>query len=295
MSREKVKQVIVEYYTFSLSGESKKSTFDLISDLIVDKKSYQEKRDNSFGLRDVRASRSGNIINGVFAKYRKNNLPKIGAVGADGERPIDLSPDEALLEKNHFLIVRNRNLIVYQKNGNGSAAEYLAEHLTNLIRQEGMENLLSFSPVPDYGDFIEILSRGQPKRIEFKLARPSSAVIGKAADDLNGAVAKLFAGTDGLNLRCALTPDRHQVLNKRGVLALFKSLFSGGNTVVAAKAVMLDDDGHYRHPVNLITKTITDVIEVKMDGRYPDQEDIQSKLLGAYDGRRELFQEILAS
>lgn len=289
----KFKTLTVEYYQYSIVGGNCNNWFDKIVELICNKTTSQNKGANTVGVREVDCGHR-NKITGAFAKYRIDNLPKIGDIKSNHEKDIALARNEALLEKNYFVIHRNKRILAYHKNGNGSVAEYFAEHLTYLLNENGDAGYIEFSSVLDQDEIENILSRGVGKKISFSIAMPNAKTIDTIADDVNGAVAKLLSISGGVNIQFSISPDRGESLHQKGLLDFIKSFFKGDGNIKSARAVMLDSDGHHRHPINLITKTVTDVISVKMEGRYPNTEDMLQKLNGACDARKELFEGILA-
>ncbi|MBF0179625.1 MAG: hypothetical protein HQM03_06315 [Magnetococcales bacterium] len=280
----------VEYFTCSVTGyNGDKKVFDLIDSLITGTVSLQNKLAVHIGVRDVVRSKNGRLIAGVIAKYRTINLPHIGSMVTNNETKILLEQDEALLEKNFFIISRRWNLIVYQKNGNGCTPNQLAGYLTFLLHEAEESGEFSFHPVPDPAEIQDILARGASKKIEFTIAALNPKYVDQIAPDINGFTAKILHSTGGVHLRFSVTPARGEALNTRGVWDIIQTLFAGNTHIKTAKAEMLDLEGHYRHPINLLTKTVTDTITVEMEGKYPILNNIRLKLIEVYRAREELF------
>lgn len=289
------KNFVVEYYTCTITPTMRGGCFEKMVEIARAGSTLQDMPNRYVGFRELAVSPSGGIITGVFAKYRKDNLPHIGSMRSNNEHELELLRDQALIEKNYFLMARNPGVIVYQRNGNASYANTMAQHLAYLLGAEETVVTVDFNPVLDPEEIDNILSRGTPKNIEFTVANPNPRAVGNNASDFDHGLLNVLETTGGFRVRFKITPDRGGFLGGGGVRRLARQIFRGYDTITTAKAEMLDESGDFKHPVNLLTRSITDTIQVRMNGRYPDPESIRAKLMEAYNGRRDFLIRELAS
>ena len=213
----------------------------------------------------------GNLIQGVFAKFRHDDLPNIGG-SDDTERPIELDDEEGLIEKNHFLYDCSREVLVFQQNGHGSTVGQFAEYIT-----QAKDVTSVFNPIIQPDAMRRLLSGNtKPVQIELSVAAPENPALMKQTAFTKNLIKTMSeSGARTINLKMSIGRTRNDYLKMdvvQGVAELFNH-----TPVKVARFKMEDSDG-VNHLIDLVTDRIKASIIVDMQGRYPNSENIFSKL-----------------
>lgn len=149
---------------------------------------------NGFEVRRLRIDPDGQGCRGEFAKIRQGEIPHAGAPGGL-ERELELAEDEGLVEKNFFYYVRERGLLLYQKNGHASAAARFAQYLSVCSGET-----VAFNPVLQ-PDPLRRLLRGEvhARVIKMTLARPTNPEL-IPANSWNQDVLGVLQGAGGVSM-----------------------------------------------------------------------------------------------
>lgn len=215
---------------------------------------------------------SGKMLRGIFAKFRHDDLPKIGSSGDNSEKDIALSDEEGLIEKNHFVFDKSKQLVVYQQNGHGSTINKFAEYFT----YAGGETTV-FNPVLQPEAMKRLLQAGnKPKKMHISVAYPSNPEL-LAGNKFNKNLMKLMTDSGSLNLNIVMSMGhaKKEYLSM-DISKAMTELFD--HAVVSIARFDVEDPDGVTHPIDLIADRLKGSIIVKMDGRYPDTSEVFQEL-----------------
>jgi hypothetical protein len=244
----------------------------------------------SYEIRDLRKLHGGSY-SGVFAKYRTDDVPHAGSPNGP-ERPLDLSDHEGLIEKNYFLYQAGRELLIYQRNGNGSTTSKLSRYFSDL-----MGETVVFNPVLQPEPTRRLLRTGAiPVSVDLSIARPTNPEM-FADDDWSDSILSVLAGAGGVRLKLRITSDaRSKDEEDHHLLGRVKRAVSGfveGGVAKVAR-VNVEEDG-IRHPIDLIADRLVSSQEVEMSGRYPIGQSMNAALRRARDEETDALEEIFGA
>jgi hypothetical protein len=236
---------------------------------------YIDGGDVQYQIRGLHQFHGGASFKGVFAKLRKNDIPHIGALGGS-EREIGIQDDEGVIEKNYFLYFKKNQLLVYQSNFNGSTITALETYFSKRLN-----TATSFHPILRLDAMQSFLKNElKPTCIEFKIASPTNPAM-YDSDDFSRHIISLMSETGGASLGLTINAGGRGK-NKKSLFMdikqTLKNLVLKGD-VTAAKIKL---DG-IEHPVDLLADRIIAIRKVKMNGRYPVEDDMYAALLTAKD------------
>ena len=232
----------------------------------------------SYDIRDLMVTPKGAF--GVFAKYRTSDIPHIGVPGG-GEREVEINDDEGLIEKNHFLYYRKRQLLIWQLNRHGSTERRFAEYLCDCNAET-----VAFHPVYQ-PDAVRRLMRNEvvPRALTVSMARPTNPELFRD-NELTRGLVSILSQAEGTRLQIRITSDLRSTdaadrrLSDR-VKAAMREL-AAERTVVSVAKMDVEEDG-ITHPLDLLHDRITSRQSVEMAGRYPLQTAMFEALKTAHD------------
>ena len=235
----------------------------------------------SYELRDL--SVQGGCVQGVFAKFRGDQIPHIGEAGGN-EREIEIAENEGLLEKNHFIYRPLDRLLVFEQNGHGSRPARLGRYIT-----EQAGEVLTFDPVLQ-GDAVERLMRGEAemRSMRVSFARPTNPDL-FPEDQWTHSLMEQMAIAGGSSVALSITSDSRSNEEEKSKLsarmkgAVTALMRSGYARTVRVK---LEEDG-IEHPIDLMEDRITSVQSVTMAGKYPVRRSIYAALNSAFEEQRD--------
>lgn len=236
----------------------------------------------TYEIRDLQMSGNGSSFKGVFAKFRTDDFPHIGEPGGP-EEELEVEEHQGLIEKNHFLYFRNRQLLIWQCNRNGSVVGTLAKCLSDIVNET-----VVFQPVFQ-PDAVRRLMRGEvtPLSLEFSIARPTNPEM-YPTNDWSNSVLQALSQAGGSRVRVKITSDsRSNERERRSLARRVKAAARELSTMDDVKTLRLDvDDDGVKHPINLLEDRIRSHQIVEMNGRYPVVESIYRALRTALDEQR---------
>lgn len=217
----------------------------------------------SYEIRELKAFNNSSSFAGIFARFRSDHLPNIGTPGG-AERDIEISQEEGLLEKNHFLYYRANELLVYQHNGNGSRPSRLAEYFGEFLNATTV-----LAPVLQPDATKRLLQADvKPLSLELNFAKPTDAEWYPSEEWTRelfqlmreGNVSSIRLGLKGSGRGKTRKPLAQKI--KKIAMDLVKNV-----DVTVARMDVLEEDGI--HPIDLIAESLSYTATVEMDGRYP--------------------------
>lgn len=287
----KIKDYRIDFFTGRVGADGKAGKVSAIFDQLVDQGSapvpYFDGHD--FEIRDLVRMSNRASFKGVFAKFRKEDLPHAGEPGGP-EREIDLDDQEGLLEKNFFLYHRKHELLVYQSNRQGSHPNRLASYLGGVINEHVL-----FDPVLQPEPMRRLL-RGDvlPRSLDLRIARPANPQI-VPADEWNQAVMKVLSGAGGMSLHIRIRGDgRSQKESEHHLATRVKRAVSELMDVadVTRAKLEVDEADAPEHTIDLIADRLSSRQQVQMNGRYPVSDSIYDALRKARSEVSDQLQEI---
>lgn len=240
-------------------------------------------------IRELRLHHGGATFSGVFAKFREDDLPHAGSPGGD-ERELGLDDGEGLIEKNHFLYHSNRELLIFQRNGNGSTTSRLGAYFSDIAGETTI-----FNPVLQ-AEPTRRLMRNEllPRSLTLSFTKPSNPEM--YPDDIwSNRLFSILNDAGGVRMHTRISSDARSTdeekryLSNRIKAAACELIDIDGVSV--AKLDVEDEDG-MNHPIDLIADRLLSSQEVEMDGRYPVTEAIYAALRRAKDECAAELQEI---
>lgn len=242
-------------------------------------------------IRDLRSYNRGASLSGVFAKFRQNDIPHAGAPGG-AEHKLDLEEEEGLLEKNHFLYFREHELLVYQRNGNGSTTMRLAAYCS-VFNNEAV----AFNPVLQLEPMRRLMRNNVlPRRLDLTVARPTNPAL-FPDDEWNNNLMRVMTEAGGMRIHARITADARSADRNDWYLSdrikrSINELVS--NDLASVAKLRVEEDGIV-HPIDLIADRLLSQKDVEMDERYPVPESIYAALRQARNDERETLQEIFGA
>lgn len=244
---------------------------------------------HSFEVRGIEEQADGNMIHGVFAKFRTDQIPHAGQAGGV-ERELDLGRDEGLIEKNHFIYRKSDSLLIYEQNGHGSRPAKLAKYVTSLVGET-----LTFDPVLQH-DAVERLMRGNAhvRSMRVSFARPTNPEM-YPDDDWSRGLLENLSQVGGSSVALMITTDsRSDDEEKRALADRIKDSAAAFMRSGYARSVRVnvEEDG-VEHPIDLMADRIVSPQSVAMAGKYPLKESIYAALNSAFEDERDTIYEVI--
>jgi hypothetical protein len=241
----------------------------------------------TYEVRELTSHHNGASFSGVLAKFRTDDFPHVGEPGGP-EHPLDIEENEGLIEKNHFLYFRQRELLVWQRNRNGSSSSRLADCLSDVANETVVLNPV-YQP-----EAVRRLMRGgvRPLALEFSVARPTNPEL-LPRNQWSNALMRVMNEAGGARFYMRITSDQRSTDRERQSLS---------NRIKAAARELADmegvnvlrfrvDDGGIEHPLDLIEDRIVSRQDVEMEGRYPISHSMFSALRNAREEQQAALNE----
>lgn len=282
------KQMTAEFYAMHVfNSEDFSVLFKLLSDnnnghapsIALEKNKDKSDSDEKYQIRSISSNSAGTVFMAVFGRCRYNeNLEQASAESEDKE--VKLLPGYGLVEKNHFLFFKENNLIVYQKNGNGSNIAKLQRYLTMVT-----EKNIALEAVLKEDSYTKLLESGPLKKIEISIVPPPFAEI-EEEHWLYEAI-DAFKSDNAKRIKLVLSAEKDKTLSEHYKTKL-TDLTRAGWTKIARATVKEED----KSDASKIKDEIIDLIlnRVKKDFSVPvgenkkiDPKDIWRGLAGAKD------------
>lgn len=138
--------------------------------------------DKSLQVRGVVESKDRKIIRGYVVRFR-DEAPLTGSRDAPDESPVALEPGHEFIERNHFVIFRERpglEVVAYQPSLEGAHISNLGRYLTLLF---GADDAVFFDEILNIDAYKALAAGGTIKAVEFRIAKPRNKKFAPAPDD----------------------------------------------------------------------------------------------------------------
>jgi len=224
-------------------------------------------------------TKRGTYYEGIFAKFRYNDIPKIGSVANVKEIKIPLKPDQGLIEKNHFLYYPAKQVLVFQNCREAGTPNQFAKYIT-----EATSKTAVFNPILK-GDSAKRLMLGgvKPRELEVSFAMPKGVVRTQGKNKFTSNILEALGSAGGRSMTLKITlggqsRSTSDYLNM-DVKDAMQELVSITDTRTARLKV--DTDEGITDTIDLIADRITASVQVKMAGKYPQTKSLFQALKDA--------------
>ena len=267
-----VKQMTAEFYAMHAFNSQDFSVFyDFLIEnkdghapsIALDKKNDGTDADEKYQIRSISTNKNATVIKAVFGRCRFNENLEQASEGSD-DKDVELLPGHGLVEKNHFLFFKENNLIVYQKNGNGSNIGKLQRYLIRNLKKE-----IALEAVLTEDSYKKLLESGPLKKLEISVVPPPFSEIEE--ENYLREVIKEFKSGNAKRIKLVLSADAQNPLPpfyKQSVADLTRA---GWTKVARATVVPVENfDGPDNAPlkdeiIDLILNRIKKDFEVVSD------------------------------
>ncbi|MEX8192988.1 DUF6731 family protein [Comamonas guangdongensis] len=208
-----VKQMTAEFYAMHAFNPNDFSAFyDFLVEnkdghapsIALDKKNDGTDADEKYQIRSISTNRSETVIKAVFGRCRFNENLEQASEGSD-DKDVELLPGHGLVEKNHFLFFKENNLVVYQKNGNGSNIGKLQRYLVRNLKKE-----IALEAVLTEDSYRKLLDSGPLKKLEISVVPPPFSEIEE--ENYLRDVIKEFESDNAKRIKLVLSADAQHPL-----------------------------------------------------------------------------------
>lgn len=266
------KKITAEFYAMHAFDSD---DFDVFYDLLkkhdenhapsisLDKKSDGSDSDEKYQIRSISANASGTVIKAVFGRCRFNENLEQASEKTD-DKDVDLLPGHGLVEKNHFLFFSENNLIVYQRNGNGSGIGKLQRYLIRLTKKN-----IALEAVLTEDSYKKLINAGSLKRFEASIVPPRFSEL-EEESSLYEAV-ESFKSNNATRIKISLSANASSPLPnsyKEDLVNLARAGWAkvARATVKPSDSVDFSDDAELKDQViDLISNKIKAEFDVDLD------------------------------
>lgn len=282
------KTMIAEFYAMHVFNEK---DFNLLFDLLnnfknkhapsisLEKKDNGEEADEKYQIRSISSNKKGDVFKAVFGRCRYNENLEQASENSD-DKEVELLPGHGLVEKNHFLFFKENNLIVYQKNGNGSGIAKLQRYLILVAKKN-----IALEAVLKEDSYTKLMNSGPIKKLELSILPPPFLEV-EEEHSLYEAI-KLFKSDNAKRVKIILTAEKGGSISddyRKPMVDLTRA----GLTKVARAVVEkeeIDGNSSIRDEIiDLIMNRVKASFTVEVeDGKRADPRLIWQGLAGAKD------------
>ena len=138
--------------------------------------------DTHLQLRGLTPLPDGRGVKGYIARFR-DETPLTGSPADPLEKPIKLDDGDGLIERNHFIVYRERDdleVIAYQTALEGTHITGLARYLTLLL---SIEDSVCFYEILNSEAYQALADGGLVKAVDFRVAKPRNKRFAPDPDD----------------------------------------------------------------------------------------------------------------
>lgn len=228
---------------------------------------------------------------GKFRKFRTSDLPHVGKPGGE-EKELDLDEDAGLIERNFFMFIPSKEVLIWQPNRHASSPKQFATFLSEVT---GVK--VTYEPFLQPDAMKRIMGKDLIfKKIRLRVARPTNADY-YPPSKWSQRVFDLLAGGggDSLYLEVALDgrkAEKNQTqVDKRWRRALRE--FTKDELATTAEAIVIDEG--VEHPIDLLADRIESPQEIDFPGRYPPSQMMVKALKDAWLDVRGQVNEIIGN
>lgn len=217
----------------------------------------------AYELRDFTSLNGGNVFTGVLAVLR-DDAPNIRD-DQGVERPIAMQPGDRLIEKNHFVFYKERQLLAWQVNARASHVSRFEQYLS-----EASGLVVGFDDIISAASFQRI-SQGVVKKLEVRIAAPTNPALVPATDWTTRAF-QLMSGVGATSIKIDVSTR-----TSKGLMDGVKQVIHQLKDSSEAESIKVKLAGD-AEPIDLVADSIRGKVSVNMVGLYPDPIDMFRQL-----------------
>jgi hypothetical protein len=200
---------------------------------------------------------------GQFRKFRTSDLPHIGEPGGEDEE-LEIG-EKGLIERNYFMFIPSKNVLIWQANRHASSPKQFAQFIGAITGTK-----TQYEPFLEPDAMKRIMNNDLVfKKIRLRVARPKDPAYyppSKWSQKVLDLLAK--GGGDSLYIEASLDGRKSEQdqteVNKKWRRALRE--FTKDKLATTAEAIVIDDG--VEHPIDLLADRIESDQDVDFPGRY---------------------------
>lgn len=278
VAHQKTKSFKADFFLVTVDeNRNQTDVIELLSaeDGYTEAKAHPADEDERYQVRSIVALPRERGFKAAFGRAKHNEKPVQGT--DDGhEEEVELKPGHGLIQKNYFIYYSKRNLLVYQRNSNGSHHSQFQRYLGQVLGKR-----INFEPILTADNYRKLLANESPTRkIELSFQKPRDPSLYKGL--WMGDAIQLVDDVDGISAYIKISVGR----TSGSLLGqIKKTAVHAARTGLAKVARIQLADAE--EPIDLIADRIVATITVPIDknGR-PDVESIYAELDSAVTERR---------
>lgn len=225
----------------------------------------------AYELRNFTSLNGGAVFTGVLAVLR-DDAPNIRDHHGV-ERTLALQPGERLIEKNHFIFYKERQLLAWQVNARASHVSRFEQYLS-----AASSLVVGFDDIITAASFKR-LNEGIVKKLEVKIAAPKNPGLVPATDWTSQAM-QMMSGVGATSIKIDVSTR-----TKKGLVDGVKQLIHKLADSAEAESIKVKLAGD-SEPVDLVAESIKGKVSVNMVGLYPDPIDMFAQLQQLKDAKK---------
>lgn len=230
----------------------------------------------AYELRNFMSHNGGMVFTGVLAVLR-DDAPNIRD-DQGVERPITLQPGERLIEKNHFVFYKERQLLAWQVNARASHVSRFEQYLSTA---SGL--VVGFDDIITAASFKRI-SAGVVKKLEVKIAAPKNPGLIPSTDWTSQAM-RMMSGVGATSIKIDVSTR-----TRKGLVDGVKQVIHQLKDSAEAESIKVKLAGD-AEPIDLVADSIKGKVAVNMVGLYPDPADMFVQLQQLKDAKKDALDE----
>ncbi|WP_310635810.1 DUF6731 family protein [Delftia acidovorans] len=288
------KQVTAEFYALHVQNPADESSLlDLLekhSGNHAPSLPLEAGAKEQFQIRSILPNKDKTVFRAVFGRCRYDEALEQASEKTQ-DKDVKLLPGHGLVEKNHFLFIKSLNLIVYQRNGNGSRIGRLQRYLTRLLRTS-----LVLEAVLTEDSYSKLEHSGPMKKIELSVTPPSYSE--EEQDRFLHEAIRTFKEGNAKRVKLTLVAERNMSLSEVFRAPLIDLARAGCATIARATVSNVDrvdisDDQEEKDVIiDLILNKITKKFDVEVDAK--NKLNVQSIYDGLAKAKNECNQQLKA-
>lgn len=225
----------------------------------------------AYELRDFTSLNNGSVFTGVLAVLR-DDAPNIRD-GQGNERPITMQPGDRLIEKNHFVFYKERQLLAWQVNARASHVSRFEQYLSTAAGA-----IVGFDDIISAASFKRI-SEGVVKKLEVRIAAPKNPALIPSTDWTSRAF-QMMSGVGATSIKIDVSTR-----TGKGLMDGVKQVIHQLKDSAEAESIKVKLAGD-SEPVDLVADSIRGKVSVNMVGLYPDPIDMFAQLQHLKDAKK---------
>lgn len=230
---------------------------------------YIEMDSEKFQIRDLDINPTNGEWRGIFGRLR-NDAPNVIDKN-DRENTLNLSPDDLLIEKVHFIYKSRVDTLIWQVNPVVGFIGKFEFYLSQLLNEYLLMKIIAGT------SSLNRVINGVVKYYEVKVASPTEKL--SKVPKYNQAAFDIMNDVDGSSIKYRVSAGREHLSSK--VKELIKKLVGDDST--ESLKVKLDGDDE---PVDMFLDRISKRVSVTLNGHYPDTKDIFNQLNLAFEDQK---------